>query len=227
MLPGHGSAFLLISRRHRARLSPLYTTPQSLTRQRHKKCQNTRVVFDHPRVSCPLRLSSTSPVDGTNKYNPIPPHAAENRRKNTKMPPASPKKCFGTSWRCQRRSGRYLCPISTAPTPRESNETPWEVSRHWGHRKRQNMWVVKHHPRVSCPLRPPSDSQAHGTNKGNTEPPHAARSRQINVKTLLASPKSALALPGDVSDDRVQLCARFRWRPPPGSPMGLPGKFQG
>ena len=26
--------------------------------------------------------------------------------------------------------------------------------------------------------------------------------------------------------DRAQLCARFRRRRPPGSPMGLPGKFQ-
>jgi len=68
---------------------------------------------------------------GWNKQ--IQPQTPPRRRKlvqNTKMPPASPKKCFGASWRCQRRSGTYLRPISTAPTPRESNETPWKVSRY-------------------------------------------------------------------------------------------------
>ena len=35
---------------------------------------------------------------------------------------------FSASWRCWRRSGAYMCPVSIAPTPRESNGTSWRVS---------------------------------------------------------------------------------------------------
>ena len=39
--------------------------------------------------------------------------------------------------------------------------------------------------------------------------------------------QSASALPGDAGNNQAQLCTWFQWHPPPGSPMGLPGKFQG
>ena len=95
------------------------------------------------------------------------------------------------------------------------------------HMKCQNMWVVKNHPHVSCPLSPPSHSTRCGMNKDNSKPPHAAGNKLINAEMLLASPECASALPGDVGNDWVQLCARFRQRPPPGSPTGLLGRFQG
>ena len=120
MLPGHGSTFLQLSRRRNARLSPPYAATTFDSCQGHRKCQNTRVVKNHPRVSYPFRLPSNSAPSRTNKGDPQPPFTTGIRRKNTKMPPASSE--------------------------------------------------------------------------------------------------STLALPGDVGDDQAQLCARFRRRPPPGSP---------
>ena len=55
----------------------------------------------------------------------------------------------------------------------------------------------------------------------------AAGKNLINAETPPASPECASVLPGDVGNDWVQLCARFRRRPPPGSPTGLLGRFQG
>ena len=129
MLPGHGGVFLQLSRRRRAHLSLPYDATTSRSHQRHFMCQNTRVVFDHP------------------------------------------------------------C--------------------------------------ISCPLSPPSHSTRCGMGKDDPKTPHATRNESINAETPAASPECASALPGDVGDDWVQLCAQFRRRPPPGSPTGLLGRFQG
>ena len=95
------------------------------------------------------------------------------------------------------------------------------------HMKCQNMRVVKNHPRVSCPLSPPSHSARCGMNKDDPQPPHATGNKLINAEMPPALPECASALPGDVGDDWVQLCTRFRQHPPPGSPTGLLGRFQG
>ena len=121
MSPRHRGAFLQHYRQRCARILLPYDAIQLPSRQRHRKCQNMRVVKNHPRVSCSLRPSSTSPADGTNTYNLRPPHAAKNRQKKHEYVAGVAKKRFGASWRCQRRSGAYWCPILTALTPRESH----------------------------------------------------------------------------------------------------------
>ena len=174
MLPGHGSVFLRLSRPRHAFLSPPYDATRFHSRWGCIGCQNTRVVKNHPRVSCPLRPPSHSAVSGTNKGDPQPLHVAGIRRINTQTPPALPKSASALPGDVGDRSGAIMRPISTAPTPRESNGTPWGVSGHWGHKKCQNTRVVKNHPRVSCLLRPPSCSAGSGTNKDDPQPPHAA-----------------------------------------------------
>jgi hypothetical protein len=77
------------------------------------------------------------------------------------------------------------------------------------HRKCQNTWVVKNHPRVSSPLRHPSNIVPPGMDRDNPRGPHAAGSRPKSAKTPPASPECASALPGDVSNDRAHICARF------------------
>ena len=49
---------------------------------------------------------------------------------------------------------------------------------------------------------------------------------QFSHQTTSASPGSASALPGDIAGDWACSHAWFRSRPPPGSPLRLPGKFQ-
>ena len=104
------------------------------------------------------------------------------------------------------------CP--TAPIMPEAQEAP----KHMGGQKPPMCFMF---------FKAPSTKEVCGTSKHNPRPPHATENRHKNVKTLPASSECASALPGDVSNDRVRLCARFRWRPPPGSPMGLHGEFQG
>jgi len=227
MLPGHGSIFQQLPHRRRACLSLPYTATQSHSCQRHSKYENTWVVKNHLQISCSFKPPNNTITHGTNKDDPQGPHAPEIWSKNAKMPPPLPECASALPGSVGDGSGAIMRLISTAPTPRESNGTPWGVSRHWGHTKCQNTWVVFDHPRVSCPLRPPSPSAGPGTNKGDPKPPHAPEVGRKKAKMLPVSPKCASVLPGNVSDDRAQLCAQFRRCPPPGSPMGLPGKFQG
>ena len=49
---------------------------------------------------------------------------------------------------------------------------------------------------------------------------------QKKARTTPASPDRASALPGDIGNDRASIYARSRQRRCPGSPLGLPGKFQ-
>jgi hypothetical protein len=96
-----------------------------------------------------------------------------------------------------------------------SNNQKWQgVQEHAG---------GQNHLHVSYPLRLPTNNALPRTNKGCPHSPHPAVNQAKNTKTPPASPECASALPGD---DRALLCARFRRRPPPGSPIGLPGKFQ-
>ena len=63
----------------------------------------------------------------------------------------------------------------------------------------------------------------------NTRHPNATPTMiivQKKAKTMLALSGSTLALPGDVSNDWVQLCTWSWLRAPPGSPWGLPETFQ-
>ena len=134
-----------------------------------------RVVKNHPRVSCLLRPPSNSTTCGMDEYHPKPPGAAENREENAKTPPASPKSASALLGNVDDGSGAIMRPISMVRTPKESNETPWGVSRCWGHRKCQNTQVVFDHPCVSCPSRPPNPSAVAGTNKHNPQPPPCHR----------------------------------------------------
>jgi len=69
----------------------LMRLPGTFQRAGCRKCQNTCVVFDHPRVSYSLRPSSNSTRHGMNKGDIQRLHAARSRRKNATMLPASPK----------------------------------------------------------------------------------------------------------------------------------------
>ena len=123
----------------------------------------------------------------------------------------------GSTFMCllRRRQPLPSSPYAARPTP-----------SHQRHRKCQNTWVVFDHPRVSCSLRPTSNSVACGTNRDDPRGTRAARMRHKNAKTPPASPERASALPGDVSDDRAHMCARFQRHLPPGSPERLSGKFR-
>jgi hypothetical protein len=63
--------------------------------------------------------------------------------------------------------------------------------------------------------------------EGASTPPLMSIIRKENTKPKPASSGSALARSDDVDDDRAQLCARSRQNPPLGSPLRLPGMFQG
>jgi len=99
------------------------------------------------------------------------------------------------------------------------------ITSHQVSQKGEITRVVFDHLRVSYSLRLPSNSTSSRTNKGNPQPPHSTGIHPKNTKTPPASPGCASALPGDVGDDQARLCTCFRWCPPPGSPMGLPGRF--
>src|SRR3984885_14781675 len=102
-----------------------------------------------------------------------------------------------------------MCPILTASTPRESNETPWEVRGCCGHRECRNMSGCKDHICGSCPLMPPTGVGWHVTNRGGSRPPSTMEIWPKKPTTTLASPYSASALPGDVGNDQAHICARF------------------
>jgi hypothetical protein len=70
----------------------------------------------------------------------------------------------------------------------------------------------------------PSNSAPRGTNQDHPNATTTQGFRRKAAKTPPASPERASALPGDVGEDWAQLCAQFRRRLPPGSPMGLPGE---
>jgi hypothetical protein len=65
-----------------------------------------------------------------------------------------------------------------------------------------------------------------GMVRGGQGAPSPSNFLFFKSKTTSALPESASALPGDIAGDRAHFCARFRSRPPPGSPLRLPGKFQ-
>jgi len=92
MLPGHGSVFLQLPHRRQALLSTPYDPISPPLHQRYRKHQNTRVVKNHPRVSCLLRPPRHSARPGMNKGDPIPPCTAEIQSKKAKTPPASPER---------------------------------------------------------------------------------------------------------------------------------------
>jgi len=136
MLPGHGSVFQQLPRRQRAHLSLPYAATQPHSRQRHSKYETTRVVFDHPQISCSFKPRNDSATHGTNKDDPPGPHAPGIRSQNTKTPLPPPECASALLGDVGDGSGAIMCLISTAHTPRESKGTPWGVSRHWGHRTR-------------------------------------------------------------------------------------------
>ena len=118
-------------------------------------------------------------------------------------------------WLLHRRQSLISFPYTATPTP-----------SHQRHRKCQNTRVANNHHPVPGPLQPPSNSAPPGTNKYHPNATSTAGFRRKNAKTPPASPECASVLPGDVGDDRVHICTRFRWCPPPGSPMGLPASFK-
>jgi hypothetical protein len=225
MLPGHGSAFLQLPRRRHARfITPLrrHTTP---IHTRGTGSAKTRGWSKTTRVYLVFEAPSDSAVPGTNKYDPKPPHAAKIRHKNAKTPPASPECASALPGDVGDDRARIMRPISTAPTPRESNGLPGEFQE-VGAREVPDHRVVKNHPRVLVFKAPQPQRRMVWNEQRQPQPPHAVKIFPKNAKTPPASPECASALPGDVSADRAHICARFRRRQPPGSPMGLPGRFQ-
>jgi hypothetical protein len=91
---------------------------------------------------------------------------------------------------------------------------------------RTRRWACPAHLRGSHDLRPPIAMGWCRTNRGGLSTPSAVNIFQIKGKTMLTSPGSASVLPGDIGNDWVQICTRYRWRPPPGSPLRLPGELQ-
>ena len=59
---------------------------------------------------------------------PQTPSHSRGWMKKSKNAAGIAKKRFSASWQCRRSLGATMHPISTAPTPRESNGTPWKVS---------------------------------------------------------------------------------------------------
>ena len=156
-----------------------------------------------PAISCFFKPPSHNAVYGTNQGDHQPLHTTEIRHRNAKMPSA----LLGT---IGDGSGAIMRPILTATTPRESNETPWKVSRHWGHKKCQHMRVAFDHLHVSCPLRPPSPSTVAGMNKDDPQPPLTTGIQSKNTKVPPASSESTSALPGNVGDDQACGCAHLQ-----------------
>jgi len=88
-----------------------------------RKGKITLVVKNHPGVSYPLRPHSDSALPGTNEDHHNPPHTTGNQTKNKKMLPALPKSASALPGDVGNESGAIMCPISTAPTPREFQDT--------------------------------------------------------------------------------------------------------
>ena len=86
------------------------------------------------------------------------------------------------------------------------------ITSHQMSQKGEITRVVFDHLHVSYSLRLPSNSMSSRMNKDN---PHSTGIHPKSAKTPPALPGCASALPGDVGDDPVQLCACFRWHPPP------------
>ena len=127
-LPGHGSIFLQLSCQRHARLSPPYDATTSRSRQRYMKCQNTQVVKNHLRISCSFKPPNDRAAHGTNQDDPPGSHTVEIQSKDTKMLPPPPECASALPGDVSKGSGVIMHPISMAPTSRESNGTPWEVS---------------------------------------------------------------------------------------------------
>ena len=123
------------------------------------------------------------------------------------------------------RGSTFLLPTRRRQSCLSPTHTPISSPSLQRHGKCQNTRWFNNHSRVSSLLRHPSNSAPGGTNSEDPNATHATGDRRKNAQTPWASPECASALPGDVGNDRVHICTRSRWRPSPGSPMGLPGEF--
>jgi hypothetical protein len=112
--------------------------------------------------------------------------------------------------------------IHSCTTPYVVSSTP-PIQRH---RKCRNTRGARNQMHGSCPLQLPNAVGKTGTTRGGPNAPPAIKLLSINAITKPTSSGSASALPGNVAGDRVPICTRYRSRPPPGSPLRLPGKFQ-
>ena len=81
-----------------------------------------------PAIFCFFKPPTYITTLGTNNYDPQGPHTVKIRSSNARTSPPSPECASALPGDVGDGSGAIMHPISTAPTPRESNGTPWEVS---------------------------------------------------------------------------------------------------
>ena len=83
-----------------------------------------------PVIFCFFKPPTHTTTLGTNNYDPQGPHTAKIQSSTAKMSPPSPECALALPGDVGDGSGAIMHPISTAPTPRESNGTPWGVLKH-------------------------------------------------------------------------------------------------
>ena len=118
---------------------------------------------------------------------------------------------------CRRNASiRHSCTLPTPPLTRR-------------HRKCQNSQRVhgaQPPKRLSSLLGAPGAKGQPVTVRGGQGAPSPSKFLFFKSKTTSALPERASALPGDIAGDRARFCAQFQSRPPPGSLLRLPGKFE-
>jgi len=113
---------------------------------------------------------------------------------------------------------------TSAPVPVSPPHTATPTLLHQRHRKCKNTQGANNHHLVPGPLQPPATAPCLERTKTTPMPPAPQES---DKKTQKPRRHRQNALRRFLATLATIVCARFRWHQPPGSPIGLPGKFQG
>ena len=108
-------------------------------------------------------------------------------------------------------------PPTTPHTPHSPEAQ--EVPKHRGWSKTTREYLVL--------LSPPATAQHLEQGQTTPRPPRHGNPVKKTQKRRRRRQNALRRFAGDVGDDRVRICTRFRRRRPPGSPLGLPGRFHG
>src|ERR1700733_8515706 len=95
--------------------------------QEVQQAQNIAGGQKPPTIFCSFKPPNNTATNGTHQCDPLGPHAVEIRSKNAKTPLPPPERASALAGDIGDGSGAIMRPISAAPTPRESNGTPWGV----------------------------------------------------------------------------------------------------